>query len=94
MPTVRMRQWFDDHDILRDGRYTLDDRGGGYLLADCLRETVRYVPESRAWYIYRDGVWAKDDGGTAIAEYARRFSKALANYAAGIEDEGQHPEML
>lgn len=88
MPTVGMRQWLDDHNVLRNGRYTLDDRGGGYLLADCLRERVRYVPESRAWYIYRDGVWSKDDGGTAIAEYARRFSKALANYAASIEDEG------
>lgn len=89
MPTVGMRQWLDNHDILRNGRYTLDDRGGGYLLADCLRETVRYVPESRSWYIYRDGVWSKDDGGTSIAEYARRFSKALANYASDIEDEGQ-----
>lgn len=88
MSTVRMRQWLNDHNVLRNGRYTLDDRGGGYLLADCLRETVRYVPESRAWYIYRDGVWSKDDGGTAIAEYARRFSTALANYAASIEDEG------
>lgn len=94
MPTVGMRQWLDDHGILRNGRYTLDDRGGGYLLADCLRETVRYVPESRAWYIYRDGVWSKDDGGTAIAEYARRFSKALANYAAGIEDEGQRSSWM
>lgn len=94
MPTVGMRQWLDDHNVLRNGRYTLDDRGGGYLLADCLRETVRYVPESRAWYIYRDGVWAKDDGGTAIAEYARRFSKALANYAASIEDEGQRSSWM
>ena len=89
MPTTEMRQWLTDHNVRLNSRYTLDDRGGGYLLADCLSETVRYVPESKAWYIYRDGVWSKDVGGKAIEEYARRFSKALANYAADMEDEGQ-----
>lgn len=89
MSTEEMLQWLEEHNVRRDSRYTLDDRGGGYLLADCLRETVRYVPESRGWYIYKDGVWSKDVGGKSVEEYARRFSKALAKYAADMEDEGQ-----
>ena len=87
--TEEMLGWLTDRDVRIHGRYTMDDRGGGYLLADCLKEKVRYVPESKAWYIYWDGVWSKDVGGKTIEEYARRFSKALANYAAGLDDEGQ-----
>ena len=86
---LEMCQWLTNCEARRHVRYTLDDRGGGYLLADCLKDTVRYVPESKAWYVYRVGVWSKDVGGKTVEEYARRFSKALANYAANLDDEGQ-----
>lgn len=38
-------------------RYPYTDLGEGRLLADCYQDAIKFVPERKCWYCYRDGVW-------------------------------------
>ncbi|MBR5294094.1 MAG: DNA primase [Oscillospiraceae bacterium] len=68
-------------------RYPYTDLGDGRLLADCYQNAIKFVPERKCWYYYRDGVWVQDLGGLRIMEYCKEFADALKAYAKTIEDE-------
>ena len=68
-------------------RYPYTDLGDGRLLADCYQDAIKFVPERKCWYCYRDGVWVQDLGGLRIMEYCKEFADALKAYAKAIEDE-------
>ena len=68
-------------------RYPYTDLGDGRLLADCYQDAIKFVPERKCWYCYRDGVWVQDLGGLRIMEYCKEFADALKAYAKTIEDE-------
>ena len=68
-------------------RYPYTDLGDGRLLADCYQNAIKFVPERKCWYCYRDGVWVHDLGGLRIMEYCKEFADALKAYAKTIKDE-------
>ena len=57
-------------------RYSPNDKGNGYLLADLFADTLRFCPQAKCWYVYSAGQWRIDSGNSAVNECA----KGLSNY--------------
>lgn len=73
-------------DVIHNRRYTHDDVGAGYLLADFLKPFARPVPERKSWRVYDGRRWKNDVGGKTVESFAKDMSRALATYAATLED--------
>lgn len=73
-------------DAFHNPRYTPDDIGSGYLLADYLRPFARPTPESKGWKVYDGKRWKTDVGGIVVSGAARDLSRALAVYSAELQD--------
>lgn len=86
--------WLTEQDAANNSRYSLDDMGAGYLLADWAKPFARYCADANTWFVYRGGVWKKDPGGVAIASKAKVLSAAVASYAASIADDQRRKAWL
>ena len=86
--------WLTEQDAANNSRYSLDDMGAGYLLADWAKPFARYCADANTWFVYRSGVWKKDPGGVAIASKAKVLSAAVASYAASITDDQRRKAWL
>ncbi len=73
-------------DAFHNARYSRDDIGSGYLLADYLKPFGRPSPESKGWKVYDGKRWSADVGGVAVASAAKDLSRALAVYASKLPD--------
>lgn len=86
--------WLTEQDAANNSRYSLDDMGAGYLLADWAKPFARFCADANTWFVYRGGVWKKDPGGVAIASKAKVLSAAVASYAASIADDQRRKAWL
>lgn len=86
--------WIKDNNVISNSRYTPDDMGNGFLLADWVKPFARYCPEAKAWYYYDEGIWVKDVGGVRIAEAAKQLSTALLSYVVTLESEREKAAYL
>lgn len=86
--------WLTDQKAEQNRRYSLDDIGAGYLLADWAKPFARFCADANSWFVYRDGAWKKDSGGVAIAAKAKVLSSAIARYAASITDDQRRKAWL
>lgn len=87
-------EWLVEQDAANNRRYSLDDIGAGYLLADWAKPFARFCADANAWFVYQRGVWKKDPGGVAIAAKAKVLSAAVASYASTIEDDQRRKAWL
>ena len=74
-------------DAFHNARYSMDDIGGGYLLADYLRPFARPTPESKGWKVYDGKRWNAEASAEKVAGAAKDLSRALASYAADLPDQ-------
>lgn len=86
--------WLMERDAANSSRYSLDDIGAGYLLADWAKPFARFCADANAWFVYQGGVWKKDPGGVAIAAKAKVLSAAVASYASTIKDDQRRKAWL
>lgn len=82
----RALEFLRSADALHNSRYSQDDIGSGYLLADYLRPFARPTPESKGWKVYDGKRWKTDIGAVAVAGAARDLSRALAVYSTDLHD--------
>ena len=75
-------------------RYPWTDIGSGRLFADCYRDIVRFVPERKSWYCYRDGIWSADVGSLQTMELCKELADALVRYTLTIQNERQRQDYL
>lgn len=75
-------------------KYPWTDIGAGKLFADFYIETLRYVPERRAWFCYSDGTWSTDTGGLKAMRYCMELANLLHLYALEIKDEHQRKSYM
>lgn len=75
-------------------QYPWTDIGSGRLFADCYRNTVRFVPERKSWYCYRDGIWSADVGSLRTMELCKELADELVLYALTIQNERQRQDYL
>ena len=76
-----------DADAAHNPRYTRDDIGGGYLLADYLKPTARPLTGSRGVWMRYDGTrWLDDTDGIAAENGAKAMSKALITYSLELPE--------
>lgn len=61
-------------------RYARSDIGNGNLFADYYRDTARYVPERKLWYVYSGKVWEPDTGSLKAMELCKKLADELAIY--------------
>lgn len=73
-------------EAVHNPRYTPDDIGSGYLLADYLRPFARPTPESKGWKVYDGKRWSPDVGAVKVIGAARDLSRALACYGSKLSD--------
>lgn len=67
-------------------KYTLDDRGNGYLFADFYKDKCRFNTTSNEWYVYDGKIWKKDERAMQVNEYAKSLLNYLNIYAVSIND--------
>lgn len=77
-----------------NNRYSWTDIGNGNLFADWYKDTARYVPERKQWFIYDGRAWRPDAGGLRVMEMCKKLADALNLYALSIEDERQRSAYL
>jgi putative DNA primase/helicase len=71
----------------KNKRYAQSDLGNGYLFADWFKDTVRYVPERKMWFIYDGKIWQPDNGNLSVMELCKQLADSLLLYALSIQDE-------
>lgn len=82
----RAVEFLERVDAFHNARYSRDDIGSGYLLADYLKPFGRPSPESKGWKVYDGRRWSADVGAVAVASAAKDLSRALAVYASKLPD--------
>lgn len=76
-----------DADAAHNPRYTRDDIGGGYLLADYLKPTARPLMGSKGVWMRYDGTrWMDDTDGIAAEQGAKAMSAALITYTTDLPE--------
>ena len=59
-------------------RYSYDEKGNGFLFADCFKKLCRYCPEVGEWYFYDGKAWRLDCEGLFAMEAAKALASKLA----------------
>jgi len=72
----------------RTERYKSSDIGNSRLFADFYKDTVRYVPERKLWYVFDGMRWIPDVGNLKTMDLCMELADILLVYVAGIEDDG------
>lgn len=70
----------------KNDRYAWNDIGNGNLFADWYRDTARYVPERKKWFVYNGLVWEPDTGSLRTMELCKKLADALVVYALSLPD--------
>ncbi|KXO14530.1 nucleoside triphosphatase, D5 family [Clostridiales bacterium KA00134] len=68
-------------------KYSWTDIGAGKIFADFYKDSLRYVPERKAWYFYDDGIWIADTGSLKAMKLCMNLANLLHILALDIEDE-------
>jgi len=64
--------------------YPRNDIGTARLFYDLHSGIIRYVVESKTWYVYDGCVWRKDEGGFRTMEMCKTFATAYSDYAVTV----------
>lgn len=75
-------------------RYTWDEKGIGYLFADCFKDTTRYCHDRKCWMYYDGKVWLSDIGEMQVSKQAKELTEYMLKCAFTIEDEEIRKEFL
>jgi putative DNA primase/helicase len=67
--------------------YPRNDIGTARLFYDIHSGVIRYVVESKTWYVYDGKRWVKDEGGFRIMEMCKTFATEYSEYAAACADD-------
>lgn len=71
-----------------NNRYSWTDIGNGNLFADWYKDTARYVPERKQWFVYDGRAWRPDAGGLRVMEMCKKLADALNLYALSLRTSG------
>ncbi len=69
-------------------RYKSTDIGNSRLFADFYKDTVRYVPERKLWYVFDGTRWIPDVGNLKTMDLCMELADILLVYTAGMIDDG------
>lgn len=76
-----------EHDVAHSARYTRNDLGGGYLLADYLKPTARpLVGRKGAWMQFDGRHWCDDSDGINAENGAKALGSAVVTYTNDLPE--------
>jgi putative DNA primase/helicase len=64
--------------------YSHDDIGVARLFYDVHSDSIRYIVEAKAWYIYDGTRWLSDSGSLRVMELCKSFVRAFCEYAQEV----------
>lgn len=70
--------------------YPRNDSGTHQLFYHLHRDTIVFVKETNAWFVYNGQRWVKDDGGH-VFELCKKFVRAYSEYAKEVGEESLVP---
>ena len=68
--------------------YRRTDIGNSKLFADFYKDSVRYVPERKLWYVFDGKRWVPDIGNLRTMALCKKLADTLLVYGVQIEDDG------
>ena len=66
--------------------YPHNDIGIASLFYGLHNDFIRFVMESKTWYVFDGRRWVKDENGFKVMELCKKFTQALAKYAENMDD--------
>ena len=66
--------------------YPRTDIGSSNLFADFYKDTIRYIPERKLWFVFNGKRWEPDIGNLRTMALCKRLADALLVYAVDILD--------
>ncbi len=73
-------------DPLDKNKYPWNDIGAGKIFADFYKDILRYVPERKSWFYYKDGVWQADTGNLHAMKCCMELADLMYSFALEIKD--------
>lgn len=67
--------------------YQWNEIGLADLFMEIYQDAVRYCPERKSWYSFKDGKWQKDIGSLIVSDRIKEFCTLLDLYSMEIEND-------
>lgn len=81
-------------DPTNQSKYPWNDIGAGHIFADFYQDRLRYVPERKMWFYYKDGIWNKDTGNLRSMKYCMELANLMYSFALEIRDEDKRKSYM
>ncbi len=81
-------------DPLDKNKYPWNDIGAGKIFADFYKDSLRYVPERKSWFYYKDGVWQADTGNLHAMKCCMELADLMYSIALEIKDEDKRKRYI
>lgn len=74
--------------------YLRTDIGSSNLFSDFYKDTVRYVPERKLWFVFNGKRWEADIGNLQTMALCKQLADALLVYGTGIREDELKREFI
>ena len=81
-------------DPLDKNKYPWNDIGAGKIFADFYKDSLRYVPERKSWFYYKDGIWQADTGNLNAMKCCMELADLMYSIALEIKDEDKRKRYI
>ena len=75
-------------------KYPWSDIGAGKIFADFYKDCLRYVPERKSWFYYKDGIWQADTGNLYAMKCCMELADLMYSLALDIKDEDKRKRYI
>ncbi len=80
--------------VLDHSKYPWSDIGAGKIFADFYKDSLRYVPERKSWFYYKDGIWQADTGNLYAMKCCMELADLMYSIALEIKDEDKRKRYI
>ena len=80
--------------VLDHSKYPWSDIGAGKIFADFYKDSLRYVPERKSWFYYKDGIWQADTGNLYAMKCCMELADLMYSIALELKDEDKRKRYI
>ncbi len=79
---------------LDHSKYPWSDIGAGKIFADFYKDSLRFVPERKSWFYYKDGTWQADTGNLYAMKCCMELADLMYSIALELKDEDKRKRYI